>query len=334
MNRDPRRLRIILALLVLTSFTLISIDYKAGKNGPLGSVRHVLSNIFDPVESGLSSVFRPIGRFFDDQVHAGRDGDRVRTLQRQVAELQSRLQANADVTRQRQELAQLDTLAAGQSFKIIPAQVIAFGDASGFDDTVTINVGSADGIKADMTVIAGTTTGGGLVGRVVSGGVTRHTATVAVIIDPDVAVGARLRRDAGASNVGTASGHGFAPMTFTPTDPSVRPAKGDVIETYGTTVYAPGIPIGTVTSVSPTPGRTTLTASVKPFIDYTALDVVGVVVQPSSVAPAKPVLPTVTVTARATVTVTATPPPPNGTSTGGTSSAGASASSSRSSSSP
>lgn len=327
MNRDPRRLRIILAVLLLTSFTLISLDYKAGKNGPLGSVRSVLTNIFDPVESGLSAVFRPVGRFFDDQVHAGRDGGRLRALQRQVDELQSRLQADADVTRQRQELAQLDTLAAGQSFSIIPAQVVAFGDASGFDNTVTINVGTADGIKADMTVIAGTTTGGGLVGRVVSGGVTAHTATVAVIVDPDVAVGARLRRDAGASNVGTARGHGFAPLTFTPTDPSVRPAKGDVIETYGTTVYAPGIPIGTVTSVSPTPGRTTLTANVKPFIDYTALDVVGVVVQPSSAAPAKPVLPTVTVTAHATVTVTPSPP--------GSGSAGSSASATtRSSSSP
>lgn len=311
MNRDPRRLRIILALLVLTSFTLISLDYKAGKNGPLGSVRSVLTSVFDPVESGLSSVFHPVGRLVSDQVHAGRDGDRVRGLQRQVDELQSRLQAGADVTRQRQELTQLDTLAAGQSFKIIPAQVVAFGDASGFDDTVTINVGRADGITADMTVIAGTTTGGGLVGRVVSGGVTAHTATVAVIIDPDVAVGARLRRDAGASNVGTANGHGFAPLSFTPTDPSVRPAKGDVIETYGTTVYAPGIPIGTVTSVAPTPGRTTLTADVRPFIDYTALDVVGVVVQPSSSAPARPVLPTVTVTA------TVTAPPPSGAPIGG-----------------
>jgi rod shape-determining protein MreC len=327
MNRDPRRLRIILALLVLTSFTLISLDYKAGKNGPLGSVRSVLTSIFDPVESGLSSVFRPVGRFVDDQVHAGRDGDKVRMLQKQVDQLQSRLQANADVTRQRQELAQLDTLAAGQSFKIIPAQVVAFGDASGFDDTVTINVGSADGIKADMTVIAGTTTGGGLVGRVVSGGITSHTATVAVIIDPDVAVGARLRRNAGTSNVGTANGRGFAPLTFTPTDPSVRPVKGDVIETYGTTVYAPGIPIGTVTSVGPTPGRTTLTASVTPFIDYTALDVVGVVVQPSSAAPAKPVLPTVTVTAHATTTVTLPPP-------GSSGSPGSSSTSPRSSSSP
>lgn len=308
MNREPRRLRIVLAVLVLASFTLISLDYKAGRSGPFGAVRSVVSHIIDPLESGLSSVFRPVGRFFGDQVHAGRDGDQVRALHQQVAELQSRLQADADVTREYQQLSALDRLAAGQSFRIIPAQVIALGDASGFDDTVTINVGSADGIRPDMTVIAGTTKGGGLVGRVVSGGVTAHASVVAVILDPDVAVGARLRRDVGAGNVGTVSGHGFAPLTFTPTDPSVRPAKGDVIETFGTTVYAPGIPIGTVTSVYPTPGRTTLTADVAPFIDYTALDVVGVVVQPSPGAPAKPVLPTVTVTA--TATVTAPPPSP------------------------
>lgn len=318
MNRDPRRLRIALAVLVLASFTLISLDYKAGRSGPFGAVRSVVSHVIDPLESGLSSVFRPIGRFFSDQVHAGRDGDQVRTLHRQIAQLQSRLQANGDVTREYQQLSALDRLAAGQSFKIIPAQVIALGDASGFDDTVTINVGSADGIRPDMTVIAGTTKGGGLVGRVVSGGITAHASVVAVILDPDVAVGARLRRDVGAGNIGTVSGHGFAPLTFTPIDPSVRPAKGDVIETFGTTVYAPGIPIGTVTAVSPTPGRTTLTADVAPFIDYTALDVVGVVVQPAPGAPAKPVLPTVTVTATATATVTA-PPPSSPTSPGATS---------------
>ncbi len=36
MNRESRRLRIVLAVLVLTAFTLITLDYRAGKGGVLG----------------------------------------------------------------------------------------------------------------------------------------------------------------------------------------------------------------------------------------------------------------------------------------------------------
>jgi rod shape-determining protein MreC len=40
----------------------------------------------------------------------------------------------------------------------------------------------------------------------------------------------------------------------------------------------PGVPVGTVTSVTTQPGSLTPTAVVKPFADFTGLGVVGVVV--------------------------------------------------------
>ena len=40
----------------------------------------------------------------------------------------------------------------------------------------------------------------------------------------------------------------------------------------------PGIPIGTITSVTTQPGSLTPTALVKPFADFTGLGVLGVVV--------------------------------------------------------
>ena len=302
MNRDPRRLRLILTVLVLISLTLIAVDYRAGKSGPLGGVRRVVSAVIDPIEAGFSHVFRPIGHFFSDLGHATSNGSKVRTLQQQLAGYEASARQGADVTRQIAELKQLQTLSAGQSFKILPAQVIGIGDASGFDDTVTIGVGSAAGVRANMTVIAGSTTGGGLVGYVLS--TTAHQAQVAVIIDPKVGVTGRLR---GNAQFGFVHGHGLAPLTFTGSDPNVRPKKGDVVETYGSS-YPPGIPIGTVQSVAATPGQTTLSASVVPFISYDSLEIVGVVIQPATGAAPKPVLPTVTVTR----TVTVAPTPPSG----------------------
>jgi rod shape-determining protein MreC len=299
MNRDPGRLRIVLAVLVLAAFTLITLDYRTGKSGPISGVRRVVSDVLSPIESGLASGFRPAGHFFGDLWHSGRDGGKVRSLQQQVQALQAQIREQSDVDAKEVSLQQLLTFAGKQSFAIVPAEVIGTGDASGFDDTVTIDVGTADGVKPTMTVIAGTTRGGGLVGRVLTA--SAHAAVVAVVIDPGFGIGSRLVTN---SQTGITDGHGLAPLTFTPLSSQVRPVKGDVVETVGTDTYAPGIPIGTVESVAPTAGASTVTAQLLPFFDYTALDVVGVVVEPATGTAVKPVLPTVTVTTHATTSVT------------------------------
>src|SRR5690349_21938500 len=48
--------------------------------------------------------------------------------------------------------------------------------------------------------------------------------------------------------------------------------------------YVPGVPIGTVTTVTPNQGTLGSTATVKPFVDPTRIDTVGVVTGP----PARP----------------------------------------------
>ena len=75
--------------------------------------------------------------------------------------------------------------------------------------------------------------------------------------------------------------------------------------------FVPEIPIGHVSFVAPTNGGLSITGKVMPYVDYGALDVVGVVVEaprskikPFSLVPASPTpAPTVTVTK----TVTPTP---------------------------
>lgn len=76
----------------------------------------------------------------------------------------------------------------------------------------------------------------------------------------------------------------------------------------------PGVPIGTVTKVTGVLGSQQRYALVKPFVDFTALDIVGVVIQTprtdprDGVLPAKPTpAPTVTVTVTASPTSSASP---------------------------
>ncbi|MGH3472141.1 MAG: rod shape-determining protein MreC, partial [Nocardioidaceae bacterium] len=63
-------------------------------------------------------------------------------------------------------------------------------------------------------------------------------------------------------------------------DHTVSPQVGDTVLSWGSrngAPYLPGIPIGQVVSVHSTPAELTQTAQVKPYVDFSSLDVVGVV---------------------------------------------------------
>jgi rod shape-determining protein MreC len=84
---------------------------------------------------------------------------------------------------------------------------------------------------------------------------------------------------------------------------------GEDLVTFGSvhnTPYVPGVPIGQVTKVEGDAGALTQTALVKPFVDFTSLGVVGVVVGGPAKDPHDSVLPSGPKPAP-TVTVTVTP---------------------------
>jgi len=89
-------------------------------------------------------------------------------------------------------------------------------------------------------------------------------------------------------------------------DANVVLAPGQQVVTYasiGDQPEVPGVPVGTVVSVSGSAGALTQTAVVRPFVNFTALGVLGVVVQVPRHNPRSSILPR----PAPTVTVTATP---------------------------
>ena len=84
---------------------------------------------------------------------------------------------------------------------------------------------------------------------------------------------------------------------------------GQSLVTFGSVQdrpYVPGVPIGQVTKVQGNAGSLTQTALVKPFVNFTSLGVVGVVVGGPAQNPRDSVLPPGP-TPVPTVTVTVTP---------------------------
>jgi rod shape-determining protein MreC len=261
---EARRTRAVLIALLVVAIALITIDFRDGGN----SGAHGLGG----------QVFGPVEQLAGDAtgVLRGTSGNssEVANLQRQNDQLRVQLaQAQADGSDVKQ-LASLLRLAAAK-YKVVTAAVIAAGGA--YSDTVTINVGTADGIAADETVL----NGDGLVGTVVSA--TSGTATVQLLTDAGASVGVRM---ADSGEIGALTGtagtlSGSAPLRLTMFNSNAVLKPGEQLVTFGSVggrPYVPGVAVGTVSSVTTQPGSLTPTALVKPFADVTGLGVVGVVV--------------------------------------------------------
>ncbi|MFE2077927.1 rod shape-determining protein MreC [Streptomyces misionensis] len=297
--RDTKESRLLLVLLIAIAFALITVDIRGGRNSPVDGARQAAAAVFGPVEDGLSSAVDPVGNAISAVRDSGNRHSRLAELEKENAALKTKLGSD-DRTRSR--LGQLDRmlkLAGEGQYGIKGAQVIAIGSAQGFSWTITIDVGANDGIKRDMTVL----NGDGLVGRVTTVG--PDTSTVLLANDPDFTVGTRLE---GSDELGFASGQGDRPLRVELLNGKAEVKKGDRLVTFGSESdkpFVPGVPVGVVSRVDPSGGGLTRTLYVTPYVGFTKLDVVGVVVQGpkkdprDEVLPAKPKpvpTPTVTVT--------------------------------------
>jgi len=280
--RDTRRTRAILGVLLLTSLTLVVLSLRGSADG----ARDGAGGIFGPVENAAAAVVRPVRDFIGSISSLGSKDQQIADLQKRNDDLQARLDTTQYDHNRAMELNDLLRLAGAGGYKTLPAQVIAVGPAQGFAWTVTIDAGTLDGVKADMKVV----TGRGLVGRVVA--VTSSTATVALIVDATSTVGARVEAS---METGFLNGTGDAnQVELQLLDPLGAPVQvGDRLVSWYVKggVYTPGIPLGTVTAVAGTPGQLTRIAKVKPFVDMTSLDLVGVIVEQPRTDPRDAVLP-------------------------------------------
>ncbi|WP_405908566.1 MULTISPECIES: rod shape-determining protein MreC [unclassified Streptomyces] len=300
--RDTRESRLLLVLLIAIAFALITVDIRGGEDSPVDGARGAAATVFGPIENGVASAVDPVGNAIAAVRDSGERHDRIAQLEKDNAALKVKLGSD---DRNSSRLTQLDkmlkTAGAGQ-YGIKGAEVIAIGAAQGFSWTVTIDVGSSDGITRDMTVL----NGDGLVGRVTTVG--PNTATVLLANDPDFTVGTRMEST---DELGFASGQGDQPFRVELLNGKAKIKNGDRLVTFGSQAdkpFVPGVPVGVVSRVDPSGGDLTRTIYVKPYVSFTKLDIVGVVVQTPDKDPRDAVLPPKPKpTPTPTVTVTVTP---------------------------
>ena len=272
--RESRRPRIVLGILLLIAFSLVAIDLRADANGPLGGVKSLTSSVLGPIESLSSRITSPVRSFVSNLTSGGAKDAQIATLQSRIAFLEAQ-GASPETARRLADLNDLLRMSQAGQYRMLPAQVIAEGSSQGFAHTVTIDAGRRDGLTADMTVMAR----GGLAGRVVS--VSTSTSVVVLVTDATTSVGGRLE---GAGEIGFVNGTGSeTELDFQLLDPYGQLRAGDRVVTFGSKSgrpYVPGVPIGEIPEVTGTPGQLTRLAKVRPFVDMSTLDIVGVVTEP------------------------------------------------------
>jgi len=310
---DSRRTRVVLGVLLVAALGLITINYQDGSSSALSGLRRAAGSVFGGIESAASAVTNPVTGFF-----AGRSGSassaQVTALQQQIVRLRAALSRATLTKSDYAQLSRLLQLSGKGGYRVVTASVIATGQ--GYQQTVTLDAGSKDGVRPQGTVLNGQ----GLVGEVIS--VTAQTATVQLATQSGSVAGARLAPN---GELGWVTGQGKAAagspllkLQLLSTGTVLRPGEQLVTSaSVNDRPYVPGVPIGTIASVLNKGGSLTPLATVRPYVDFGALGVVGIVIEPPrhnprfSVLPPKPrARPTPTVT----VTVTPSAPAAPGTS--------------------
>ena len=295
---DSRRTRLVLGVLLIIAIALITLDFRDGGSSP---ARNVGADIFGPVERVTHDVTNPVASLFDSITGGPSAQGTIANLQQENAALRAQLSSAQLSKTARKQLTKLLQLDAG-GYRIMAATVIAAG--GDYSDTVTLDVGRSDGIKPDETVLNGS----GFVGTVTQ--VSEDTSTVLLADDASSVIGVQL---AGSGQIGAVTGTGKSmsgptAMRLTLFNANAVLQPGQQVDTYasvGDQPEVPGVPVGTIISVHVSPGSLTQTALVRPFVDFTALGVVGIVVQVPAHNPRTSILPR----PAPTVTITVTPSP-------------------------
>jgi rod shape-determining protein MreC len=268
--------RSLLLALVLACVALMVVDRTSGEESPVAPVRRVAGEVLGPAQAGMSNVLGPVAALPGNLHTNDQLRDELADREAEIDGLERALRLSGYDANLLDELRSLCDMGASTAYLLAPARVIGYGSAQSFSNAVTIDAGADAGLRPDMTVL----NGDGLVGRVLE--VSSHTATVLLVVDAGSVVGGRVGNNM--ENGFVAGQGGFAdgdPLELRLLDNTVVPEKGQTVVTWGSEnegPYVAGVPIGEVSKVYEDLRAGTYRAVLEPYVDFTSLDLVGVVV--------------------------------------------------------
>lgn len=268
---DRRRNPTILAVLVLVSLVLLTVDYRQGDGGSVAAVQRGVMAVFGPVQEGFAATVRPVGDVLDAVADLRQLREENAALTEELQELrkgEGRLSV-AELERQNKELREQLGMRERLGFTTTGVQVIAQPPGP-FEWSVLVDAGTDAGLRQGMAVINEE----GLVGKIVQ--VTRSNARVQLMSSPQAGFIVRVART---GEEGFLSGRGSRPLRLEMTDAEteVEPASEVVTQAFGGSSIPDGIPVGEIEAHPQTEAAGAAILSVRPYVDFSRLGLVHVV---------------------------------------------------------
>lgn len=261
-RRESRR-RPILALIVVTSLALITLD--TGGNGAITSVRHAARDLIAPVQGLIEDAFDPVRNVFDGVTKMDALREENARLRARIAELEGSLSRERAVGKEVGELERLLDLPTVEDATGVVARVIG-GPPGNFERTLMLDKGTSQGILTGMPVVAGD----GLVGKVTDASRTR--ATVTLIDSPGLGVGVRTENSREQAVTQGRSGDRLLRLAFL-ANPRAPIEVGELVFTAGVSgaAYPPDIPVARVVKIDRDRGVLDPDVFVQPLVDLDKL---------------------------------------------------------------
>lgn len=261
----------IIGVIVTLLILIILVVFTNTNSGKVSIIENIANNIVMPIENGLTYLKNKLNnnhKFFENIDMLKTENDE---LKQKKSELEQQLREFEIIKNENEQLKQQLNLAKKYSeFTTIPGTIIA-RDISNYSKTVVINVGSENGIKEKMTVIAEE----GLVGYVIS--TTEKTAKIQLITDSASATSclASSTRDTMICK-GTIEKKPQLNASNIATD--ARIIQGDSVETSGLGgIYVKGIHVGKIKKVNEGANKTDSYAIIETAVDFEKLETVLVI---------------------------------------------------------
>jgi rod shape-determining protein MreC len=265
----------VLALLIVGSFVLLTITYGQGSNG----LQRGVSTIFSPVQGVTDRALKPardLVDWFDKTFDARGENSRLKgqlvKAREQAVAGQEAMQENAQL----RKLVELDRspVLATSPYDLVTGRVIARSPTL-WRSSVTIDVGSGDGVHVDDPVISGD----GLVGRIAAA--EPGSAQIMLLTDHASGVSAKVVPAGIQGSVKPEVGDPEH-LILDFIDSTTRVHGGQTVVTAGwraqgiASLFPPGLPVGEVTKAPIIDQEAKEQVDVRPFADIRNLDLVQV----------------------------------------------------------
>lgn len=251
---------------MVLGFVLSQLQSNFRNRGKVDPVSLIIQRSINSMASPITSVTISWNNFLAGVFRAG-------ALERENSRLKLALRSSEALSARIQQLQfDLDRIQKLQGLTNFPGRTAVAARVTGlfvYDNRITLNIGSASGVKPDMPVISGD----GLVGVIQT--VTTNESQALLITSPSIHIGAIADRNP--PPAGLLKGENMHTLIVDFLDPNAPVAIGDEVVTSGFSTLIPrGIPIGRVFNIQNNPDFGSRRAYVYPWLNVGSLSVVKV----------------------------------------------------------